>query len=163
MYSTVTQWTCTCSFTRETSSHIKHTLNNASVCKIHTWPFTKCPFARVHPYSPSFLSKAAAAVGLWSSEARMVGAVAVLGTDTQHGFIHLNVAPLYIFGRVVEKGWDFICQWWHLCLTECFQSSGLIMSAAWLKAFYRIWWRATSCNDQVTLELNSKNLGLYIN
>lgn len=70
------------------SSHIKHTLNDTSVCKIHTWPLTKCPFTHVHSYSSSFLSEAAAAVGLWSSEARMVGAVAVLGTDRQHSFIH---------------------------------------------------------------------------
>lgn len=46
------------------SSHIKHTLNNTSVCKIHTWPLTKCPFAHMHSYSLPFLSEAAAAVGL---------------------------------------------------------------------------------------------------
>lgn len=121
-------------------SHVKlysssHTLNNTSVCKIHTWPLTKCPFAHVHPYSTSILSEAAAAVGLWSSEARMVGAVAVLGTDRQHGFIHVNVTPLYILRHVIEKGRVFICERWHFCLTGCFQSLGVIMSTAWLKAF----------------------------
>lgn len=37
MYSAVTQWMCTCSFHTGNypSSHIKHTLNNTSICKIH--------------------------------------------------------------------------------------------------------------------------------
>lgn len=37
MYSAVTQWMCACSFHtgNYSSSHIKHTLNNTSICKIH--------------------------------------------------------------------------------------------------------------------------------
>lgn len=118
----------------------------------------------VHPYSLSILSEAAAAVGLWSSEARMVGAVAVLGTDRQHGFIHVNVTPLYI---IKACGWKRtgLHLWAVAFLPDgMFSVTGVNQVNCLVEGIWTcIWCRATRYNDQVRLELNRYNLGQHIN
>lgn len=64
--------------THQTYSH------DSIICKIHTYPLTKClaTHSHTHTHWAPCLSEAVA-VGLWSSEARMVRTVAVLVQDRE--------------------------------------------------------------------------------